>query len=329
MTSSFESEDEFAAKVINFGRHDDEVGGAPSSAGITPFEPTADGAEDPMSLSEEDIDHAGERPQERFDHRVAWRFGGLVACGLVAALVGAVVLYSHGSPTPHAGGRSLSEPQAVAVAKTSATPSPAVTGGDRPLPYTADALGSCAPGSSAAQTMSGSDPRNAFVCVRAGGDGQTILIDLGHPYVITAIAIEPGWVKLDASGVSQWSQHRVVTLVQYVFDHDPTSLVLQDTRNVHGEAVQPIKHQVASTIQVLIRQTSRPPTQATSAPSAPASPPGGGMFGIFGSAAPGTPADLPALSGAQPTGTAGDTNSDPVDASFAIGSLQVIGREAL
>ena len=164
--------------------------------------------------------------------------------------------------------------------------------------------------------------------MRGGGDGQTISIDLGRTYVITAISITPGWVGKDASGVSQWSQHRVVTLVQYMFDNDPTSLVTQDTKNVHGEAVQPIKHQLASKIQILIRQTSRPPAEPAQ-PSATPAPGGGGVTTIFGDGAPSVSPAPPVLAVDPLTGQAADTNSDPVDASFAISNLKIIGHEAV
>ncbi len=327
MTAQIDSDEDFAAKVIGFGQDDTYLDDGSSDAEVDiaclmSSEDDDDGA--PAAAVDLDVD-VDQRPR-RFDHKVAWGFGGLIAAGVVATLAAAVMFYSHDSRPVTPAGRSLSEPQAVAVAKPSPTPAGVAPGADRPLPYTADAQGSCAPGSTPAQTMSGSDPRNAFVCVRGGGDGQSVVIDLGRTYVITAISITPGWVGLDASGVSQWSQHRVVTLVQYMFDNDPTSLVTQDTNNVHGEAVQPIKHQVACTIQVLIRQTSRPPTQPSAAPPAPG---GGGLFNIFGDAAPSVPASPPGLSGDPLAGQSAGTNSDPVDASFAIGNLKIIGREAV
>lgn len=326
-----ESDDAWAAKVVNFGREDaagneevidDEI----SVAELIGEDDTSAGTsvQEPVDL---DTPGAGAATPNRFDHTVAWRFGGLVAAAVIATLVTAVVFYWPDSRSAPAGGGSFGEPQAVAVAKPAPTPpGGAAAGADRPLPYTADAQGSCAAGSTPAQTMSGNDPRNAFKCVRGGGDGQTISIDLGHTYVITAISLTPGWVGKDASGVSQWSQHRVVTLVQYMFDHDPTSLVTQDTKNVHGEAVQPIQHRVASTIQILIRQTSRPPAEPPQPSSVPAPGPGG-LVPLFSDGAGATPTPTPSLDPA--SGLATDANSDPVDATFAISSLKILGHEAV
>lgn len=329
--SVVESDDAWAAKVVNFGRDDADSDQDVIDEEICVAELMSEddagvdtSAEKPVDL---DLDKSGAEADKpaRFDHTVAWRFGGLVAAFIIATLVTAVVFYWPDSRSGPQGG-SLGDPQAVAVAKPAPTPATGVAAGvDRPLPYTADAQGSCAAGSTPAQTMSGNDPRNAFKCVRAGGDGQTISIDLGHVYVISAISITPGWLGKDASGVSQWSQHRVVTLVQYMFDHDPTSLVTQDTKNVHGEAVQPIKHQLASTIQILIRQTSRPPAEPPQPSAAPAPGPGG-LGPLFSDGAATTPPPAPSL---DPVPGQTDANSDPVDATFAISSLKILGHEAV
>lgn len=262
---------------------------------------------------------------QRFDHKVLFKFGSVVAGGVVAALVGATMFYAHDSQPAPARVGSLSEPQAVAAAKPSPAPAaPTGPGVDRSLPYTADAQGSCAEGSTPAQTMSGMDPHNAFVCVRGGGDGQVISIDLGRTYVITAISLTPGWTGLDASGVSQWSQHRVCTIVQYSFPDDPSiPIVSQNTENVHGEAVKPVKHILASRIRMLIRYTSRPP--ATPASSTPTSAPGA-LPGLFGD--PATPPTSSAPLGGGSARGSGD-GTDPVDATFAISSLKIIGHEAV
>lgn len=268
-------------------------------------------------------------PKERFDHKLLWGFGGLVAAGIVAALAGSVIMYSHdGKPAPSSGG-SLGEPQAVAVAKPAPTPAanPDSPGRDRSLPYTADANGSCAEGSTPAQTMSGTDPHNAFVCVRGGGDGQTIDLNLGRTYMVTAISCTCGWVGEDASGVTQWSQHRVVRLVQYSFPENPSiTPVTQDTKDVHGEAIQPLKPVLVSRIRMLIRWTERPPADPAAAPTtAPRS--GGGLASVFGeSGSPGAPIPPPNVA---PLGGQGNDGSDPVDATFAISTLKILGHEAI
>lgn len=262
----------------------------------------------------------------RFDRQVAWGIGGLAAVSVLAVLIGAVTFYSGGyEQHPASPQTALGDPQAVAVAKPApAADSSAATGADRPLPYTADAADSCPAGSTAAQTMAGADPRNAFVCVRNGLDGQVINIDLGKTYVITALSLTPGWVGLDASGVSQWAQHRVITTVQYRFNDTDHTLITQQTGDVHGEAVQPVKRVLASKIQMLVRQTSRPPAEAPSTTTTG----GGGLTSVFGTDAP-TVATVPPPATADVLGPTSQANSDPVDATFAISNFKVIGHEAI
>jgi len=266
----------------------------------------------------------------RFNRRVAWGMGGLAAAAAVAVLAGAVVFYSGGEsgkkPAAPAAS-SLGDPQAVVVAAPTPSAEPSVAAGiDRPLPYAAAAADSCPAGSTSAQTMDGTDPHNAFVCVRGGVDGQVIDIDLGKTCVITAISLTSGWVGLDGSGVSQWGQHRVATLVQYILiNGSERTLVTQDTHNVHGEAVQAVKRVMASKIRMLIRQTSRPPAEPSPATAAPGG--GGGLASVFGTDAPSAP--LVAPPAGDLFGPAASTNSDPVDATFAISTLKVIGHEPL
>jgi hypothetical protein len=257
----------------------------------------------------------------RFDHQVAAWVGGVTAVGMVIALVGAVVLYGGDSPDTATPRRSVAEPAAAAATVAPAPAAADNAAADRPLPFTASAA--CPPGSTSAQTLAGADPMNAFVCVRDGIDGQVIDLDLGKTYVITAISITPGWVGQDSSGLSQWAQHRVVTRVQYVFNDTDRTMIMQDTGNVHGEAVQPVKRVLASRIKILILQTSRPPAQTpTTEPT-----PGGLLDGVFGdpqAAAPSasTPAPILDLNGEQAT-------PDPVDATFAMSNLKIIGHEAI
>jgi hypothetical protein len=251
----------------------------------------------------------------RFDHRVAVWLGGVAAAGLVAAVVSAVLLYGHGDPTPAAPHRdSVADPVVTAARIASPSAAPADDRTDRPLPFTASAA--CPPGSTSAQTLSGTDPANAFVCVRDGVDGQVVDIDLGKTYVVSAISITPGWIGQDSSGASQWTQHRVVTRVQYLLTNGEDRTVLtQDTGDVHGEAVQPIKRVLASRITMLVLQTSRPPAEA---PTSTTRAPGGLLDGVVGDA----PAAAPGIADQQ-------GSADPVDATFAISNLKIIGHEAI
>ncbi|MEX3649219.1 hypothetical protein [Mycolicibacterium porcinum] len=294
-------------------------------------EPANDTAGVALGDNASDVAHteASTHPK-RFDHKVAAGFGGLAAAGVVVALVAGVMFYSGGPEQQAVPRDTVADPAAVAVAKPVPPPRPSADS-DRSIPYNADARGSCGVGSTSAQTMAGSDPRQAFVCVRGGADGQVITLDLSKTYVITAIKITPGWVGKDASDVSQWAQHRVVSTVQYTFNDVDRTPITQETGNVHGEAVVKIKRAdgargvVASNITMLIRQTSRPPAQPEPATEPNPGSNGGGLLpGVFGPASPSgapVPTSNPFALGNS------SANSDPVDAKFAISRLEVIGHE--
>lgn len=259
------------------------------------------------------------RKARRFDSKVAACFGGAVLVAVVAALVLSVMFYSSADTDSTVVQRaSVADPGAAAPNPVAPSAVPDAPISDRPLPYNADAAGSCPVGSTSAQTMAGTDPRNAFICVRNGVDGQFIDVDLSKTYVITALSLTPGWIGQDASGAAQWSQHRVVTIVQYLFNDSERTMLTQDTKNVHGEAVMPVKRVLASKVRMLIRQTSRPPVDTpTNANAAP-----GGVIPDLATLPP------PPIGAADPL-LGGQSNSDPVDATFAISSLKIIGHEPL
>ncbi len=260
-----------------------------------------------------DARERGDARPRRFDSRVAIGFAGVFIAAIVLAVVASTMVYG-GSDEKVVVRQTTIADAAVAVPEPRAPAPEQAAISDRPLPYSADAAGSCPAGSTSAQTMAGADPRNAFVCVRNGIDGQVIDIDLSKTYVITAISLTPGWIGQDASGVAQWSQHRVVTTVQYAFNDTERTLITQDTKNVHGEAVMPVQRVLASKVRMLIRQTSRPPVDAPA--SAAASP----------DLLPGLPTP-PTFAGDPFLG--GTSNSDPVDHTFAVSSLKIIGHEPL
>lgn len=281
-------------------------------------------------LSTADGEKPGQDPDKvwpgKLDRKVVVRFGGLAAGAIVILLLGAMLLDGGSKP---AGDDSGARPIAVV---TTAAPIPVAAeaaGADRPLPFTASA--NCPAGSTSAQTLDGADPTNAFVCVRNLVDGQVVRLELSKTYVITAISITPGWLGKDSSGRSQWAQHRVVTRVQYAFNDTDRTMIMQDTGNVHGEAVQPVKHVLASKITMLILQTSRPPAETAAAPTvAPGLGPlgglGGGLFGDPGAAPSAPPVPLPL---GPRMGPSGQATTDPVDAAFAISTLKIIGHEAI
>ena len=262
------------------------------------------------------------------------RFNKAVAVGFVAAtvvatiVVTATLLAMRSSPQPET--EQASPTTQISVPPAPAPPPPTDAGADTPIPYTASAPG-CPPGSSAAQAVAGTDPTQAWVCVRNGADGQVLQIDLGRPMVVTAISLTPGWVGADATGADQWLQHRVLTRVQWnLFNgSDTPTVVPQKTGNVRGEAPQPMPNGgvLASRITMIVQETSRAPAD-TAPTTAPPGEGGGGLLDdVLGAplGPPPSPTDdpgsalLPGLPG-EPSAT------DPADNTFAVSSIKILGH---
>jgi hypothetical protein len=273
----------------------------------------------------------------RFSVPVAAGFLGVVAVvtiGLAAAMIGM-------QSTPKVAPPPLDSPTRIAVAP--AAP-PTETGGaggppaagDAPIPYQASSPCPQA-GSSSAQNIASGDPTRAWVCVR-DGDGQVLTLDLGKPMKITAITLTPGWIGTDASGTDQWMAHRVLTRVQWILINGEDRTVLtQNTNNIHGPATQampsngPDQGVLASQIQMIVLQTSRPPADNPGTSGAPTDTDGGGFIdGVLGAPLGPPPAatttDDPAPGfGATDT----DANADPVDNTFAVSAVTILGHPPL
>ncbi|MBU8813190.1 MULTISPECIES: hypothetical protein [Mycobacteriaceae] len=269
-------------------------------------------------------------PAPRFNKPLAIGFVAFVAVTTIA--VTSVLLGMKNGP-------EVDSEQSEAVTKITAAPAepapppPGAGAGPTGIPFTASAPG-CLPGSTAAQAVASGDPTQAWVCVRGGVDGQVLTIELGRTMVVTAIRITPGWVGTDASGADQWLQHRVVSRVSWILtDHgNKPTVVPQRTGNVHGEAPQPMPGQgvLASTITMIVQETSRPPADAPPADQGPAAPGPGGLLDDVLGAPLGTPpessvAPLPGLPGMP----GGQAETDPVDNTFAVSSITVEGHQPI
>ncbi|NTY62542.1 discoidin domain-containing protein [Mycolicibacterium sphagni] len=268
---------------------------------------------------------ADSRPARRFTPWVVGAFGAAAALAMVITLV--ITMANSPGSTP-------SKPAAAPVAARvveAAPPSPPPNT-DGPLPFTASS--DCPAGSTSAQSVADPNSTTPWVCVRSV-DGQVLQIDLGRTFVITAVSIVPGAVnRVDNGGgdggdqTDPWLQHRVVTRLQWQFNDTDRTVKSQNTGNVRGEAVEPIRPGVlASRITVIIQETSRPPVIAPSGttPTPGPTPPGAGSS-ILGSILgdQGGSARTPAH------GVPDDTTSpDPADGTFAVASVKIIGHKAV
>lgn len=278
-----------------------------------------------------EIGTAGAEP--RFSKPVVIGFVAAVAVvtlGLAAAMVS---MQSSPTETPSQAGSATHAPVVPPPPPAPAAPvaNPAE---DVPIPFQASSPCPQA-GSGAAQNVASDDPARAWVCMR-DSDGQVLTLDMGKPMKVTAISLTPGWVGTDASGADQWMQHRVVTRVQWILINGADrTVVTQDTKNAHGPVVQPMPSNgpdqgvLASKIQMIILQTSRPPADTPTTTPGPGGDPaaGGGLLdSVLGSPLGGAPT-APPSEGPSFGGTEG--NSDPVDNTVAISSIQIIGHPPL
>jgi hypothetical protein len=271
--------------------------------------------------SEVSIPGSAHETPRRFTPWVLAAFGAAAVIGTTITLV--FTMANSSSTEPAKPSAAPVAPRVVEVAPPSPPPNT-----DGPLPFTASS--DCPPGSTAAQTVADPNSTTPWVCVRSV-DGQVLEIDLGRTFVITAVSIVPGAVNKTDTSPDQpdpWLQHRVVTRVQWQFNDTDRTVKNQNTGNVRGEAVEPIRPGVlASKITVIIQETSRPPAIAPTGPAAPPTP--GAKPSILGDILGGNqdlgPAPVPVIPG---MGGA-DRSRDPADGTFAVSSIKIIGHKAV
>ncbi|VBA62386.1 hypothetical protein [Mycobacterium attenuatum] len=255
-----------------------------------------------------------------------WVVGALVAVTAVATVITATLTFVN-TPSPNP---VLSSPTTTTARtappppRAAASPAPVNENADGPLPFTASSDCDNA-GSTPAQSVAEPGTDNPWVCVLHGA-GQVLTLQLGQPgmpqaYVITGVSIIPGAIGPQGrrpSDPDPWLAHRVVTLLQWHFS-DPANLFLdQNTFNHRGDVPLAVPRVLASKIIIIIRQTSRPPTDATPTPSSDA-----GMTEVLGP---------PPMSTADPTPSGGDSGpqtTDPSDGTFAVASIKVFGHKAV
>lgn len=265
----------------------------------------------------DDLPADSKRPSSlpRFTPWVAVFFGAAAVLATVVT-VGAGVLTSGDPrpPRPPPDTSTAARPPAP-VSPTSTTPANT----DAPIPFTASA--DCPPGSTAAQSLADPQARTPWICTRSV-DGQVLTIDLGRAYVITAVSIVPGAVDKTGSDDQgdPWLQHRVVSRVQWQFNDTDKTIKTQNTGNVHGGAILPVPNLLASTITVIIQETSRPPMVAPTTTDAPGRK--DSILAPILGAPPAPDQQSPQFPGQPQPG-------DPSDGTFAVSSIKIIGHKAI
>lgn len=269
-----------------------------------------------LSTSDAGAAAASDSASSRFTRWVLAAF--LTAAVLATVITVVATMVNSPSAPPVATPSAVVPPRIVEVSPPSPPPN-----ADGPLPFTASSQ--CLPGSTSAQSLADPDAASPWICVRSV-DGQVLEIDLGRTFLISAVSIVPGAVsKVSGNQPDPWLQHRVVTRVQWQFNDTERTVKNQNTGNVRGEAVEPIRPGVlASKITVIIQETSRPPAIApTSSPStAPAGPGPTVLRDILGGGDSGSPDPVAVSPGA---GAA----HDPADGTFAVSSIKILGHKAV
>jgi len=78
------------------------------------------------------------------------------------------------------------------------------------------------------------DPRTAWRC--ADVNGETLVLDLGSPMVVTKLGLIAGYAKIDPqSRADRWAQNRRITAVAYTFEDGST---VQQKFNAEDRRVQ-------------------------------------------------------------------------------------------
>ena len=149
--------------------------------------------------------------------------------------------------------------------------------------------------------------------------------------MLNAVSVTPGWVAKTPGGKEEWLQHRVVTRLQFNFFNGNQLVAdpfLVDTHSIHGPVPATLPAKIlASRVDVIILHTERPPAAPLPTTTGPGrgpdvmgpAPPGGLADSVLGPSAtePATP---------PPADPAGATDSDPVDATFAMSRMQFFGH---
>jgi hypothetical protein len=268
---------------------------------------------------------------------------------VVAVLIVLALVVFGGGPDP------VAPPQhhvaTPAVADAPSTASPPVPQQDHAVSFSARTDSCTLEGGStdqlaarSPQALTDTATDSAWVCGRGPQesliDGQVLHVqftcdpsrpDSACSYMLSAVSVTSGWVTKTPGDKEEWLQHRVVTRLQFNFFNgnqlvaDPFFL---DTHSIHGPVPATLPAKVlASRVDVIILHTERPPAAPLPTTTGPGrgpdvtgpAPPGGLADSVLGPSAaePATP---------PPADPAGATESDPVDATFAMSRMQFFGH---
>lgn len=198
-----------------------------------------------------------------FDHtRWSHRAGAIAACVILFSVIFVAV-----KPSGKEGGHSAAEstpaytvPTMTQAPEAPANP-PAQEGhADGPVGIKrADSR--CTAGSTDPMQAFDNDVNTAWMCVPAYGVPGTVLrVEFDNWYVVTGVAIVPGWNRMNESdGSDEWNKHMTAQVVDYQFNDPDETRLSQETNNIRDEVATVVDPPVlASAMTITIKEFGRP-----------------------------------------------------------------------
>lgn len=209
-------------------------------------------------------------------------FGALIA---IAVLVLLVSMVGGGGDQP-----AQSESVVEEVATETGGPVPTTQGGGEKTVLSPTKVSArCASRSTSVELAFNDEKRDAWVCARAQGiDGTVVTISFRRPVVVSEVFLVPGFNYVEASGIDDWTRHRVVTRVLWKIGDKE---MVQQINPVRTGATMPVGDIATQQITLTILQTSE-------------SGSGGAEGGVFGGV------------------------NKSKDDTFAVSKIEIRGREA-
>lgn len=125
----------------------------------------------------------------------------------------------------------------------------------------------CPSGSTRPQLAFTAERRDAWVCTRANGiDGAVMTLTFQRPVVISEIEVVPGFNYVEASGIDQWTRHRVVTRILWRIGDEQ---ILQNINPTRTGATLKVNAIATQQVTLVVQSTAVPGSKpGTSAPGA-------------------------------------------------------------
>lgn len=260
-------------------------------------------ADDSEAAQGDPEEPAGPAGRPGVDRQILRSLAALV--GVVAVIAGLVWWFVQPS-TPPAPVHTIAAPPGAALPVTSTVPAAPADG---PVPITLTAV---CPGQTDPKLAASTDHRSGWVCPTGGVPfGQKLVVTLATPAVITGIKLWPGFNGAGADGRDEWSRHRLLSEVQFVFNDRDLTMLPGSPNGERREYALVVNHLVASQVEMTVLDSVPAPPQPTLTPTA---------------AAPrADPAAVPELASIFATGPADGANA-PDAASIAVTGFQLIGH---